>query len=220
MRKFKVRFFIICLMLFISQFKVLNISALSYSVYSNDSLDNFSNLILVSDNVMFDSVNDIYYLFDTSEDIQFRFINLDGFSSPMSICLPGDPGYPNCQSNPVVRIEYEYISHYVTDYLVNPTLMLGNYGWVFGGVYGATMAYSSAKELGFTVEGISVSRSVGSSQSFPVPPGVSGNIKYKAKWRVETQRIWNILQDGQRLQGPLVKIIKFEIGGYFGVYIY
>lgn len=136
----------------------------------------------------------------------------------MNLCTPGMLGYPNCQSNPIVSTGSRYVSHYNTGFIKSNELLLGNSGWVYGGKHGATMALNTSKTVTFSYNELSFSREVGHSRTFNVPPGKSGNIKYQARWRIETKEGYSIRKYGSKTGFYKYKVTKFIEGGFIGVY--
>lgn len=174
----------------------------------------FQMIEIVSDTVVKDE-SDVYYVFNTMEDRNQFLLQLNGAPSLLSsACLPGDPGYPNCDDNPVVRVESEVINTYTTQrYESGPLLST----WTEGP---AEMSINYEETVSFEVEGVGVSVSVGYSSSFPVPAGKEGNIKYKTKFKVTVYQQWAVLKDGTRVKTMQYKTVAPVNGDgtFFAVY--
>lgn len=175
------------------------------------------NVLIIDDTTLM--ANDgTQYFFNSKEDRDEFLLTLDVENTrSLYSCSPGDPGYPNCQSNPVVRVETKLIRTTITDYIKNDKLLLDN--WVYGGLYGATMSVSSSRSVSYVVDGVgSVSVSSGTSQSFNVPAGKYGNIKLKMKFKVNLyQRYW-ILKDGTKQVGTQYSTASKYEGVFYGEY--
>ena len=219
---------IVLLVFLISPISAVNVQGsehgthIVYTHFGNEEVREYGKVAeytIVDDKTVYDSSNETFYTFDTTEDLMLFISIMRGESTrTRSSCLPGAPGYPQCQSNPVVKVENVAVSSYNTGWLRHTTLLLGAGGWVNGGQYGATMAFTSSTTLGYSYDGVSFSRSVGKSSSFAVPAGRRGNIQYESRWKIETFQQWHILKDGTRTKGPTVKSAKFIEGSFVGVY--
>lgn len=196
---------------------ILPSSFLHIDAAEAEDITYLENVLIVDDTTLIDS-DGTQYFFNTKDDRDEFLITLDVKNShSLYSCSPGDPGYPNCSSNPVVRVETKLIKTSITDYIKNDQLLLDN--WVYGGLYGATMSVSNSKSISYVVDGVgSVSVSSGTSQSFNVPAGKYGNIKLKMKFKINLyQRYW-ILKDGTRQVGTQYSTAsKFE-GAFYGEY--
>ena len=181
-----------------------------------DDVLNYDDFEIVDDTTLKDDEN-VYYVFETTDDRNEFLIALDLENYPnLYVCLPGDPGYPHCNTNPVVKTETKVVNSYVTNYINSNKNLLSN--WIDGGKYGATMSISLANNVGFTVEGITVSINISTGASFNVPAGKLGNISYRAKFRVNTIQPYYTLKDGTRQTGTKYKTYTKTEGVYFGVY--
>lgn len=206
----KIRFFItFILILFIFNG---NTYASSVNKIQNNKFEYINDLTL------YDKDSNLFFSFESHSDL-LKFLN-PGLRkiSFRSVCTPGMSGYPYCQNNPVVSTGSRYISHYNTDFIQNKELLLGNNGWVFGGTHGATMQFSTSKDITFSYDSLSFSIKVGKSSTFNVPPRTMGNIKYQAKWRIETREGFSIRKDGSKTGFYKYKVSKFLEGGFIGVY--
>ncbi|EHR35488.1 hypothetical protein ACKA01_06135 [Helcococcus kunzii] len=187
--------------------------------YSNEELT-INRFEIIDDTTLLDKENNDIYFFEESAHL-YNFINSMNNRNKISVrrvCTPGMPGYPYCQDNPIVSTGSRLISYYNTGFIKSNELLLGNDGWVFGGTYGATMQFSNTKELTFSYNGLSLTHKVTKSQSFKVPPHTRGNIKYQAKWRIETREGYSIRKDGSKTGFYKYKVTKFIEGGFIGVY--
>ncbi|WP_282926121.1 hypothetical protein [Helcococcus kunzii] len=187
--------------------------------YSNEELtiDRFE---IIDDTTLLDKENNDIYFFEESAHL-YNFINSMNNRNKISVrrvCTPGMPGYPYCQDNPIVSTGSRLIGHYDTSFIKSNELLLGNDGWVFGGTYGATMSYNDDKTVTFSHAGLTLSRRVLTSRTFNVPPHTRGNIKYQAKWRIETREGYSIRKDGSKTGFYKYKVGKFLEGGFIGVY--
>lgn len=191
------------------------------NVNASNNLNTTDNRFeVINDLTLKDIKNNYYYHFENHNDLK-RFINNNVIKSndtTMSTCLPGMPGYPNCHSNPIVSTGSRYLSHYNTDFIKSNELLLGNNGWVFGGRHGATMSFNTSMTVTFTHGSLSLSHEVGHSSTFNVPAGKRGNIKYQAKWRIETREGYSVRKDGSKTGFYKYKVTKFIEGGFIGVY--
>lgn len=170
--------------------------------------------IIIVDNTTIKDEDGTFYVFNSKEDRDNFILKLEGAPS-LYACLPGDPGYPNCQDNPVVRTETEKINSYSTSRYEckNPLLPV----WTAGP---ADMSLNITAEASFQVEGTGLSISVGQSSTFPVPKGKEGNIKYRTKFTVTVYQQWVIYADGSRVKDVQYKTITPVVGDgtFFAVY--
>ncbi len=77
-----------------------------------ESLDSCNKFEIIESNIVYNKFEDAYYEFENSKSLE-NFLMLEGCDlipkkSKLNIisnsaCLPDMPGYPNCQSNPIVR---------------------------------------------------------------------------------------------------------------------
>lgn len=77
-----------------------------------ESLDSCNKFEIIESNIVYNKFEDAYYEFENSKSLE-NFLMLEecdliSKKSKLNIisnsaCLPDMPGYPNCQSNPIVR---------------------------------------------------------------------------------------------------------------------
>lgn len=128
-----------------------------------------SDFRILSVTSILDTKNNEIYQFENSEDMQAFLgtqlpLKMNKSIKRSSRCLPGDPGYPRCQPNPVVSsysvFKHSYNTYRSSDYLAITIKGPGN--------------VIISQSVGVSIEGLSVSKSTGAS--FPVPAGKYGNI--------------------------------------------
>lgn len=198
---------------------VLIMSSSPVSAQSFGNVDYNVEYEIINNTTLYNESENSFYGFDNELDMTSFLSSLNYHNTTiLNTCFPGDPGYPTCQSNPIVGSESTYVSHYYSGYLVHSKLLLGSAGWVFGGAYGASMTYNSSTTLTYTYDGVSFSKNIGQSSTFPVPAWKKGNIKYQSKWKIETRQLWHILKDGSRINNIQYKVSTFIDGGHVGVY--
>lgn len=148
------------------------------------------NISIVGDNTLYNSEEDSYYTFSSEEDMQ-EFLAMLNRSQDVTTyaCLPGDPGYPNCNGDAVVSVKNKTLSTATTSYLLSKNYLLGDDGWCFGsGDYGISIGESFTASFGVSYKGFTSSISFGvtatHNYSYHVYAGQKGNVKYKSKFKV------------------------------------
>ncbi|MBD3948241.1 hypothetical protein I4Q36_06195 [Tuanshanicoccus lijuaniae] len=115
--------------------------------------------------------------------------NRSHFAERSVKCLPGNPGYPRCQHNPIVSTYHVIESSY--SYIRN-----GSY---VAKTVRAPGTVSISSSVTVNIEGLMVSTSYGAS--FNVPKGKFGNIVVAARIRNNVCRMLHKLKNGQVTRG-------------------
>lgn len=165
------------------------------------ALPSSSEITVLDDTTLVDD-NNVFYKFSNHSDLEEFISILDGYNAVRyrSPCLPGDPAYPGCNGNPVVSVFTRKTYSYQTGAISSNEYLLST--WTYGGPAGASMTITESLTATVSIEGNGFSVTVGTSQTFNVPPGVSGNVKMRAWFRVDTYTFIYKQRDGSEQTGP------------------
>lgn len=165
-----------------------------------NALPSYSEITVLDDTTLVDN-NNVFYKFSNHSDLEEFISILDGYHAVRyrSPCLPGDPAYPGCNGNPVVSVYTRKTYSYQTGAISSNEYLLGT--WTYGGPAGASMTISQGVTATVSIEGNGFSVTVGTAQTFNVPPGVSGNVKLRAWFRVDTYTYVYKYRDGSQQTG-------------------
>ena len=165
------------------------------------ALPSYSEITVLDDTTLVDD-NNVFYKFSNHSDLEEFISILDGYHAVRyrSPCLPGDPAYPGCNGNPVVSVFTRKTYSYQTGAISSNEYLLST--WTYGGPAGASMTITESLTATVSIEGNGFSVTVGTSQTFNVPPGVSGNVKMRAWFRVDTYTFIYKQRDGSEQTGP------------------
>lgn len=165
------------------------------------ALPSCSEITVLDDTTLVDD-NNVFYKFSNHSDLEEFISILDGYHAVRyrSPCLPGDPAYPGCNGNPVVSVFTRKTYSYQTGAISSNEYLLST--WTYGGPAGASMTITESLTATVSIEGNGFSVTVGTSQTFNVPPGVSGNVKMRAWFRVDTYTFIYKQRDGSEQTGP------------------
>lgn len=165
------------------------------------ALPSSSEITVLDDTTLVDD-NNVFYKFSNHSDLEEFISILDGYHAVRyrSPCLPGDPAYPGCNGNPVVSVFTRKTYSYQTGAISSNEYLLST--WTYGGPAGASMTITESLTATVSIEGNGFSVTVGTSQTFNVPPGVSGNVKMRAWFRVDTYTFIYKQRDGSEQTGP------------------
>lgn len=173
------------------------------------------NLVIISDTTVWNSKNDENYIFKTKSERDEFLKQVKNSSTNKSLkqarsCLPGDPGYPNCNGNVVVRVTSKAIGKTKRTGYYSKGSILGKNGWAEGPV---TISFSRGTSYNITMNigvygSISVSANATVAYNFPVPRGKDGNITYKTKFDVTPMQYIYHLQNGKTRLGTKYQRVK------------
>lgn len=205
------------LTIFVSFLMVFSLSA-PIGAEEKISLD-IGNLSIIDDTTLYNSDDSSYYTFSSEEDMR-EFLAASYASKNMSKapCLPGDPGYPNCNGDAVVSVTYKTISSSTTGYILSKNYLLGNGGWCFGpGDYGISIGKSFTANFGVNYKKFTANISFGvtatNNYSYHVYAGQKGNVKYKSRFTVsEIQPVYK-LESGKVTYGKSFMSSKRIVSG-------
>lgn len=186
---------------------------------------NLDNFVILDDVTLYNMEEDSYYLFATNENLYEFLVVISGNDNVSTYaCLPGDPGYPNCNGDAVVKVETKTIKTTTTGYVLSDNWLLGNNGWIYGpGTCGLTIGRTYGATFGITQDGITGSFNhsvtVNQSYSYSVVAGKKGNFKYTCKLRIETKQYIYTLESGKKSTGPFYLVTKMidGTGGFKGI---
>lgn len=175
----------------------------------NNNTDSCNSYKIVSDNVIYDTVNKEYHVFQDVDTLT-EFLNCNRMIENGSLikskimmysgtCLPGDPGYPNCTNRYIIKTTLENYGNTTRTGLKSASnYLLGNNGWIYGpGTCGLSIGVSYSADFQFSeFAGASISVEVSGSYSFDVPKGKKGNIIYQGVFDVTPKRYKYQYNDG------------------------
>lgn len=192
----------------IKQFLALVLTVFLIRMYQINAIENIefadreTRYQIIADNILIDKQG-TYLVFDDIDDLS-AFLNQGALDTPLHApCLPGDPGYPHCNSNPVVQITSVYLHTYYSGWISGSSYLLD--AWTYGGPAGASMSIGYGKSTTISFEGLSLGVSTNQAHTFNVPPNKSGNANIRAKYKVDVYRTIYILKDGTRVPGSNFK---------------